>query len=93
MTIDEAIEEEKFLAERYQKDGAFDSAVAHAEIADMLRRVRGADEATQRFTTKIRELEDENAQLRELVQYICDENYGDYWFDVKANKLGISAHY
>lgn len=38
-------------------------------------------------------IESENKKLRELVQYICDENYGDYWFDVKAYKLGITAHY
>lgn len=38
-------------------------------------------------------LEAENAKLRELVQYICDENYGDDWFAEKAAELGIEAHY
>ena len=35
----------------------------------------------------------ENAKLRELVQYICDENYGDDWFAEKAAELGIEARY
>lgn len=39
------------------------------------------------------ELHAENAKLRELVQYICDENYGDDWFAEKAAELGIEAHY
>ena len=39
------------------------------------------------------ELEKQNAKLRELVQYICDENYGDDWFAEEAAALGIKAHY
>lgn len=39
------------------------------------------------------ELEAENAKLRELVQYICDECYGDDWFVEKAAELGIEGHY
>lgn len=35
----------------------------------------------------------ENTKLRELVQYICDENYGDDWFVEEAAALGIEAHY
>ena len=35
----------------------------------------------------------ENAKLQELVQYICDENYGDDWFAEKAAELGIEARY
>ena len=38
-------------------------------------------------------LESENAKLRELVQYICDECYGDEWFVEKAAALGIEGHY
>ena len=38
-------------------------------------------------------LERENSKLRELVQYICDENYGDDWFAEKAAELGIEARY
>lgn len=36
---------------------------------------------------------DENAKLRELVQYILDESYGDDWFDIKAKELGFEANY
>jgi len=35
----------------------------------------------------------ENAKLRELVQYILDESYGDDWFDMKAYELGFEANY
>lgn len=35
----------------------------------------------------------ENAKLRELVQYTCDECYGDEWFVEKAAALGIEGHY
>lgn len=90
MTIDEAIERAEDVAKTCEDAGC---AEFHAQIAEWLRKARDADEASQRFTEKIRKLESENAKLRELVQYICDENYGDYWFDVKANKLGTSAHY
>jgi len=38
-------------------------------------------------------LEAENAKLRELVQYILDESYGDDWFDMKAYELGFEANY
>lgn len=42
---------------------------------------------------RIERLESENAKLRELVQYICDECYGDEWFVEKAAALGIEGHY
>ena len=35
----------------------------------------------------------ENAKLRELVQYILDENYGDDWFCMKAEEIGLEARY
>ena len=38
-------------------------------------------------------LETENAKLRELVQYILDESYGDDWFAMKAKELGFEANY
>lgn len=38
-------------------------------------------------------LQSENAKLRELVQYILDESYGDDWFVVKAGELGFEANY
>lgn len=39
------------------------------------------------------DIDAENAKLRELVQYICDECYGDDWFVEKAAELGIEGHY
>lgn len=39
------------------------------------------------------DIDAENAKLRELVQYICDECYGDEWFVEKAAALGIEGHY
>lgn len=33
----------------------------------------------------------ENDKLRELVQYILDENYGDDWFYIKAKEIGLEA--
>ena len=38
-------------------------------------------------------LERENAKLRELVQYIYDEGYGDYWFAEQAAELGFEPNY
>lgn len=35
----------------------------------------------------------ENKKLRELVQYILDENYGDDWFSMKAEEIGLEARY
>lgn len=40
-----------------------------------------------------RRLSTENAKLRELVQYILDEGYGDDWFGEKAEELGFKANY
>ena len=42
---------------------------------------------------KFSDLKNENAKLRELVQYILDESYGDDWFDMKAYELGFEANY
>lgn len=39
------------------------------------------------------ETELENEKLRELVQYILDESYGDDWFYEKAEELGLEARY
>lgn len=41
----------------------------------------------------VAEMEAENERLRKLVQYICDENYGDDWFMEEAAAIGIEAHY
>jgi hypothetical protein len=38
-------------------------------------------------------LERENAKLRELVQYIYDECYGDDWFAEQAAELGFEPNY
>lgn len=35
----------------------------------------------------------ENVKVSELVQYILDEGYGDYWFGKKADELGFKANY
>ena len=45
------------------------------------------------FDEEVAQLKSENAKLRELVQYICDECYGDEWFVEKAAALGIEGHY
>lgn len=37
--------------------------------------------------------EAENDKLRELVQYILDENYGDDWFCMKAKEFCLEARY
>ena len=42
---------------------------------------------------KITALEGENQKLRELAQYILDEGYGDDWFVVKAEEIGMKARY
>lgn len=42
---------------------------------------------------KIEQLLDENLKLRKLVQYICDECYGDEWFYEAAAALGIEGNY
>ena len=39
------------------------------------------------------DLRDENAKLRELVQYIYDEGYGDDWFAEQAAELGFEPNY
>lgn len=45
------------------------------------------------YLMQINQLRDENAKLRELVQYILDECYGDDWFSKKAEELGFKANY
>lgn len=54
---------------------------------------RRVAESKQDIIDHMRDARDDNAKLRELVQYICDENYGDDWFAEKAAELGIEAHY
>ena len=46
-----------------------------------------------RLNRAVKKYKDENAKLRELVQYICDECYGDEWFDEQAAELGFEPNY
>ena len=61
MTIDEAIEHAKEVARTCDDSQC---AADHAQLAEWLRQARGADEAGRWYTSKIRELESENARLR-----------------------------
>lgn len=62
MTIDEAIEHAKEVA-RTCDDGQ--CAADHIQLAEWLRRARGADKAARWCTEEIQELKAENAKLRE----------------------------
>lgn len=50
-------------------------------------------EEANRIEAEYRRMQAENAKLRELVQYILDECYGDDWFGKKAEELGFKANY
>lgn len=65
MTIDEAIEHAKEVARTCDDSQC---AADHAQLAEWLRQARGADEAGRWYTSKIRELESENAKLRKLAR-------------------------
>jgi hypothetical protein len=73
MTIDEAIEHAKEVARTCDD---FQCAADHTQLAKWLRQARGADEAGKWYTSKIRELEVENAKLRKLARGLnwCTEN-------------------
>lgn len=75
MTIDEAIAHYKWAAESAIGEVADESK----QMAEWLRRARGAEKAGRWFTSKIRELEaknaklqEENAELRKLAQEACE---------------------
>ena len=65
MTLDEAIEHAKELASTCDDRQC---AADHAQLAEWLRQARGAKKASRWFTSKIRELEEENAKLREEIE-------------------------
>lgn len=82
----------------------FDNAVKHVETClfwdfvdgqwlDKLYTPLGRDFFNRLMQGVVEAHEAENAKLRELVQYICDECYGDEWFVEKAAALGIEGHY
>lgn len=50
-------------------------------------------EEQEQVTRIFKQLQEENDKLRELVQYIVDECYGDDWFSEQAELLGIKAKY
>ena len=64
MTLDEAIAHERWAAE----NSIGEESEGHRQMAEWLRQARGTDEAARWYTSKIRELESENAKLRELVR-------------------------
>lgn len=65
MTIDEAIEHAKEVARTCDDDQC---AAEHIQLAEWLRRARGAEKAGRWSTSKIRELEAKNAKLREEIK-------------------------
>ena len=100
MTLDEAIEQYKHIANSYESVGNTDDAMETRQIAEWLRQARGADKANRYYTVKIRELEAENAKLRELARHLrectrrnsCAEcEYADDAcdFDYDMRELGI----
>lgn len=64
MTIDEAIEHERWAAENSEGE----RAAEHRQIAEWLRQARGADKAARRYAERIRVLDTENAGLRDLAE-------------------------
>lgn len=66
MTIDEAIAHYKWAAESAIGEVAQESK----QVAEWLRRARGAEKAARWYTEKIRKLEAENDKLRELVAHL-----------------------
>lgn len=63
MTLEEAIEQYKHIAESYDSVGNLTDAMEARQLAEWLRQARGAEKAARWYTRKIRELEDENAKL------------------------------
>jgi hypothetical protein len=88
MTIDDAIKEYEHIAELYEGMSDYEEAANKTQIVEWLRKARGADEAAQRFTEKIYELEDENAELRALTETMLHDAMENicakaYWCDKK----------
>ena len=101
MDLDEAIEHAKDVARTCPDSRC---AADHARLAEWLRRARGAAKAARWYTSRIRELEAENAKLRELVRYARNElrkaedelgrdlmNSATVLLGVRMRKLGIEV--
>ena len=84
MTIDEAIEHATQIADSY-KDTVPDCDYVRdqRQLADWLRKARGAKKAARWYTSKIRELESENDKLRAE---------RDEWHRVAVSKQDIIDH-
>ena len=63
MTLDEAIEHAKEVARTCDDSGC---AADHIQLAEWLRQARGAGKAARWYTSRIHELEADNAKLRGL---------------------------
>lgn len=81
MTLDEAIEHAKQVANTCDNS---ECAANHMQLAEWLRRARGADKAARWYTNRIQKLEDENAKLRkerdtcrDLVDYMVHTDIPD----------------
>ena len=88
MTIDEAIEQYKHIADSYESVGNTKDAMETRQIAEWLRRARGANKAARWYTEKIKQLHEENAKLREQVTQLQDdwESERDYADQMEANE-------
>jgi predicted nucleic acid-binding Zn-ribbon protein len=72
MTIDEAIEHERRVAREHrygEKDHAY-----HMQLAEWLRKARGAEKAARWYTKKIEELENRDNALERLLGESEEEN-------------------
>ena len=81
MTIDEAIEHAKEVA-RTCDDGQ--CAADHIQLAEWLRRARGADKAARWYTEEIQELKAENTKLRYKVHVL---EGGNKWLQILNDSL------
>ena len=73
MTIDEAIEKYKHVADDYVFVHDIDGCLEVVQLVEWLRQTRGADAAARWYTKKLRELEAENAKLREQGERLFDK--------------------
>ena len=71
MTIDEAIEHAKKVARTCDDSQC---AADHMQLAEWLRKARGAEKAASWYTKKIRELEEERDMYRDFVGCISREH-------------------
>lgn len=69
-------------------DETFNAGICY--VTDAYKRVCGFNEELHADLEKYRA---ENMKLRELVQYIYDECYGDDWFNEQAEVLGFEQNF